>query len=680
MFKQRINLNELSIRQGRLLEAKEDSNVYLAPENGLQLVTPMESGPKQIPAILSDMKYLVIELESLEEHSLTFNVDLYRNVSNEEYDMRITFSILPHMMVKVPIDLEVLNSQNLFPPRTEGRLRMMIYGKPILREEIETIQFTTCKCYKEQKVRIKSIYTSTELPKYSLPDIKSIDELGQWSKKEWTSKVMSREECNKLLHNLLEQAQGADMGFGENRSKYGGWRKNRFDKTGWFHTVKDGKRWWLADPDGYAFFSTGVDCIHPGTESRVDIMHSLCTWMPDNSGEFSMACESRSGKEDSGMKFINYGIANLIAAFGKEHWWESWAKITKMYLQKWGINTIANWSSLDFIKWAKMPYVLPLDEYSSAGYPSTEIKIFRDFPDVYAKEYTENSKIFAQTLKLFCEDEYMIGYFMRNEPNWGFVYDLNIAEEMLANPQTTESKKEFVRRMNLKYKEIGMINEAWESKLSSFEELYHPIYHACRLSKKTKEDLVEFSKDMIRRYVEIPAKECKAVDHNHLNLGMRYAYITDPVMLSGYENFDVYSINCYQINPLEQIDGIGKLLDMPVMIGEFHFGALDKGLTAHGIRGVKNQEERGVAYRYYLEQGIKSNYFLGAHYFMLNDQSPIGRFDGENYQIGLIDICMQEYKEMTEILKECHEQIYEVLSGDVSSYERVPEEIPAVHC
>ncbi|WP_139903095.1 hypothetical protein [Clostridium thermarum] len=59
---------------------------------------------------------------------------------------------------------------------------------------------------------------------------------------------------------------------------------------------------------------------------------------------------------------------------------------------------------------------------------------------------------------------------------------------------------------------------------------------------------------------------------------------------------------------------------MPVMLGEFHFGALDKGLTGHGMRGAENQKERCIACCCYVEQGIRAPHFTGAHYFMLNDQ------------------------------------------------------------
>ena len=42
-----------------------------------------------------------------------------------------------------------------------------------------------------------------------------------------------------------------------------------------------------------------------------------------------------------------------------------------------------------------MPYVWPL-----RGFPSTEVRLYRDFPDVFAAEYAERSKRFAQQLQI----------------------------------------------------------------------------------------------------------------------------------------------------------------------------------------------------------------------------------------------------------------------------------------
>src|SRR5699024_7434298 len=84
----------------------------------------------------------------------------------------------------------------------------------------------------------------------------------------------------------------------------------------------------------------------------------------------------------------------------------------------------------------------------------------------------------------------------------------------------------------------------------------------------------------------------------------------------------------------------------PVMIGEFHFGALDRGPTATGLEGVQTQSERAKAFRYYCERVAAHPCGVGCHFFQCYDQFVLGRFDGENYNIGLFDICSRPYPEM----------------------------------
>lgn len=654
---------------------------FTCPMEGLDLCIYKKGSSLSENLILENMNYLMLDMQVMEANSMCFQINIYRNVPIEgiEADFRMIFGLLPQVNLTVPIDLEILNSQHIFPSRTFGRLKMSVFGKPIRMEEIEEIHFTTMPYMAEHRIRISSLYFSETAPEVILEDKKLMDELGQWSPKDWTGKMADRESSNTFLRNLLQQATSFHYVYpNSNWNQYGGWSKKSLTKTGWFHTEYDGKRWWLADPDGNAFISTGIDCLGPGIETRIDVVRPWCSFIPPKDSMYSDAFENEIYLDQT-IELFNYGIANMIAAFGENDWWESWAKILKMYLYQWGINTIGNWSNIDFIRYSKIPYVIPLDIYSKSGYPSTEIMIFRDFPDVYAVDFQKASEEYSRGLEQFRDDTNMIGYFMRNEPEWAFVYDLNIAEEMLANPAKSTSKCEFITRLKVKYKSIHAFNTAWNLNIVDFEDLYKPLYHTSSLSDQSKVDLTEFSKDMITKYIEIPAKECRKVDKNHLNLGMRYAYITDMSLLSGYENFDVFSINSYQFSPFNEIDDIGQKLNMPVMIGEFHQGALDKGLTAHGIKGVLGQEERGKAYRYYVEQGSQSKYFLGAHYFQLNDQSCLGRFDGENYQIGILDICLQEYDEMVAAMKQCHNQIYEVAEGLVEPFSEEVRHVSPIH-
>ena len=58
---------------------------------------------------------------------------------------------------------------------------------------------------------------------------------------------------------------------------------------------------------------------------------------------------------------------------------------------------------------------------------------------------------------------------------------------------------------------------------------------------------------------------------------MRFAHVNHPGMLRAARHFDVFSLNCYAADPTEALLAVQKALDMPVLIGEFHFGALDAG-------------------------------------------------------------------------------------------------------
>jgi hypothetical protein len=169
---------------------------------------------------------------------------------------------------------------------------------------------------------------------------------------------------------------------------------------------------------------------------------------------------------------------------------------------------------------------------------------------------------------------------------------------------------------------------------------------------------------MVRTYLRIPCEEVKKVDPHHLNLGMRYAWIASDLFYIAGEYFDVFSINCYQMEPaFDTLNTIAQKTGKPVLIGEYHFGALDRGLPATGLRAVASQAERGIAYRRYLETGAANPHLVGAHYFTLNDQALLGRFDGENYQIGFVDCCHTPYRELVDQAIQAHEDLYEVMAG-----------------
>jgi hypothetical protein len=340
-------------------------------------------------------------------------------------------------------------------------------------------------------------------------------------------------------------------------------------------------------------------------------------------------------------------------------------------MKKFRFNTVGNWSNIGFAKANQIPYVLPME-----GFPETKILLYRDFPDVFSEEYLRNSKKFAEQLANYKNDPYLIGYFLQNEPNWAFGYH-NVAYEMFGTGQQSQTKDEFIRWIAAKYNNnVNTLNEAWKLGLKSFEDL-KSITFSEYPSKNADKDFYEFSTAMVKRYVDIPCDEVEKVDNNHLNLGMRYAWLSSGLLYKAGERFDVFSINGYGINP-PPTDEIARISGKPVMIGEFHHGAVDRALPATGIVGVLSQEERARAYRNYVEQGFARPELVGMHYFQWVDQPFYGRYDGENYNIGVVTGCNLPYEELTQAMTLSNEQMYKIASGQMEPFKADIVKIPPI--
>jgi hypothetical protein len=85
--------------------------------------------------------------------------------------------------------------------------------------------------------------------------------------------------------------------------------------------------------------------------------------------------------------------------------------------------------------------------------------------------------------------------------------------------------------------------------------------------------------------------------------------------------------------------------DKPTIIGEFHFGALDRGMFHTGLVPTASQAERAACYAEYVRSALDNPSCVGTHWFQYGDQATTGRPDGENYQIGLLDVCDTPYPE-----------------------------------
>ena len=60
---------------------------------------------------------------------------------------------------------------------------------------------------------------------------------------------------------------------------------------------------------------------------------------------------------------------------------------------------------------------------------------------------------------------------------------------------------------------------------------------------------------------------------------------------------------------------------------------------------------------------------MGAHYFEYNNQTLMGRFDGEHMAHGVIDCCNLPYPAMAEAMKTCSERLLALMEGRTEPYD-----------
>ncbi|WP_249899838.1 beta-galactosidase [Paenibacillus sp. PK3_47] len=651
--------------RGEWFQAGPDTEVTVLSDGSFRISTsPHGGGLELLAGSVSGTVWYEYEFISAEIFHECHDVLVLLFSFYDQEGRVITYhlGILPGARTVICLPLKYLNGEQLFLPRYPGTMQTVLRGDAqVDRTRIVRFSVSTIPSVTERSAVIEGLCLSLSEPDFKYAHDPYVDELGQLKGRDWPGKTADAAALTAKLQEERQLAK-ADVIRGNELSRYGGWRGLRFRATGFFRTEFDGTNWWFADPEGYALFSAGMDCTGPSSPMAVAGMEHLLPQLPEQEGRYREAW-SREGRE------FSFGIANLITAFGGQ-WRTAWTEITDYRLRQWGFNTIGNWSDGGFIRDSELPYVYPL-----TGFPSTEQCIFRDFPDVFSPEYERNAAVFAEQLLPLQEERRMVGYFMRNEPHWAFVDSLNLTELMLKSTVRYASKEKFIEWLGEKYRSVGQLNTAWGSCYSSLEELYTP--ETAEISAAREEDYRQFNRLMIRRYVELPARLCKQADPNHLNLGMRYAWVGSADVLEGCEWFDVFSLNCYQFAPdREEIERISRRLGKPVMIGEYHFGAADSGMLAYGIRAVSTQEERGRAYRYYVEQAAAIPELIGVHYFQWNDQPVLGRFDGENYQIGVVDVCSMPYEPFVRAAEEAHNNMYKVRTGIIPPYNVSPAEIP----
>lgn len=582
--------------------------------------------------------------------------------------MQFDLALFPLVRARAVFRLKWLDGQLHFPPLSPGTLKSHMAGDGLDVREVTQLDIGLWKGYlPSRKLEVYAAFVTDEAIDIPVPQGKTVDALGQWIQKDWPGKVA---DVDALGESLRAATPDTVADFPEGYDTYGGWADTQFEATGFFRVEKANGRWQLIDPAGHTFFSAGAFGVYPGEPGWIRGVEGQFENLPSPEGPYASAYCKAGDLELYRRKFSGMfpddtplyapAVANLIHAHGPK-WYEAWTRMTASRLRQWGVNTLSMFSDPAFIRDSGLPYVIMLE-----GYPVTKQTIFREFADVYAPEYEALCKRYAEQLTAHAENPLMIGYFLNNEPTWGFVPNVNLAEKTLAMEAPTHTRDALIRYLAERYQTIEAFNAAWHLSLPDFEALRRPLAHAADLSAEARADTEAFTREMIDRYAALPSRYARLAAPNHLNLGMRFASAKNDSLLVTSRYFDVYSFNCYQATPVAQMNQVAEYVDKPMLIGEFHFGALDAGLPSPSLFRVASQQARGDAYMRYVQSVAMHPCGVGAHYFAYNDQPVWGRYDGENYQFGFVDICHTPYAPFVDQIAKTHHTLKAVIEGTVA--------------
>lgn len=435
------------------------------------------------------------------------------------------------------------------------------------------------------------------------------------------------------------------------------------NSSGYFELAQSNGRWWLVTPSGNAFFSLGVNTVHP--------------WSAYPQSSY---------------------LENVDALYGGGDERQPWLDVTTNRLRAWGFNTIGAFSWVSLYD-EGLPYAIDLDLSCGSGHESCATafpKVNERFPDVFDPRFADSVQSTLDGWDAasgrgikdeWVTDPYLVGYWLGNELWWWHdsvvIVDLRaetVIEDFIEHDCSWAGKSAWVNHLQDKYNDnIGALNSAWGSSYSSFQQLcdvFNVSYAGATPDKNS------FLAQVAEQYYAVTVNAVRARDPNHLILGTRFAEsVPDPV-LPAAAACDALSVNYYiGIRPHELPtkfrDTMAHWYDLsgkPFIVSEFSFQSPDTGLPGSrgGAYSVNTRAERADGYRNFFHYATESPNVIGLHWFQYVDQPVQGRHDGEDNNTGLVDEADAPYRELVEAASETNIHVYDYLLGTGQAPLRVP--------
>ncbi len=415
--------------------------------------------------------------------------------------------------------------------------------------------------------------------------------------------------------------------------------------TGFFEVAKDENGvWWFVTPDGYAFYSVGLNCVFP------------------------------NGRPEY--------TATVINKYGN---YSNWAIAQKNRLNNWSYNTLGAWCNFTLLN--NIPYTYQIKTFGDSNF-----LVSRKLPDIWNPIWRDLIKNeIENATKNYRNDSLLIGYWIDNEVNWGpDIFDKNTILEEFIEFSTGISKNITVNFLKNRYNNnILEFNRVWNMKLKSFGDLLYVtdlgrngfIAQHSLLNIKLKEDIKAFNRFFAQEYFNFTTSLIRKNDPNHLILGVRFhAWGTPQEVIEECGKYcDVISVNYYRFNkyiPYEltkyfqcfvsgtvPLDNWMKRYyelsgEKPIIIGEFGYAARDSGQDKPmgAALLLQTQRQRANYFTWYVKKCLDVPYIIGYHWFSFTDKIK----KNIDTNVGVVNIYDEEYTLLVNSMIKMNAQVYEL--------------------
>ncbi|HKS37731.1 MAG TPA: hypothetical protein VJW76_11115 [Verrucomicrobiae bacterium] len=384
-----------------------------------------------------------------------------------------------------------------------------------------------------------------------------------------------------------------------------------------FSIQREGGTAWLVRPNGERFFSLGVCCVNRGASRK----------------EFDSANPGYAAWQ-------HYAGSNV------------WAEATLKRLKAWGFTTVGGWSdfpALQQCRDADLAFAPVLHIGSTAGAP---------WWDMWDPKIVERMHQVARDQILpLRDDPRVIGYYSDNEMGWwnGILFKMTLEQA-----PTSGQRQRLIELLRQTY------HNDWSELLKDFEpapgvENWDTLSRHGLLFLRPGGNGIRVERQFLgllaERYYSLIHEIIRKYDSRALVLGDRYQSFYYPEVVRACTRYvDAVSsnLNAHWNDGLFArfyLETLHALAGKPVLIGEFYMSAQENrsgNKNSHGVFPVvARQKERVAGFRNTLQSLLRIPYVIGADWFQYYDEPTHGRFDGENFNFGLVDIHDRPYEALT---------------------------------